>query len=39
MLDSNTNLKKEVPVQIGYRTSSQAQVLDGLKAGDTIIEG
>ena len=39
MLDSSTNLKKEVPVQIGYRTSSQAQVLDGLKVGDTIIEG
>lgn len=39
MLDSNTNLKKEVPVEIGYRTSSQAQVLDGLKAGDLIIEG
>jgi len=39
MLDSNTNLKKEVPVQIGFRTSSQAQVLDGLKTGDMIIEG
>ena len=38
MLDSNTNLKKEIPVEIGYRTSSQAQVLDGLKVGDTIIE-
>lgn len=39
MLDPNTNLKKEVPVQIGYRTSSQAQVLDGLKVGQLIIEG
>lgn len=39
MLDASTNLKKEVPVQIGYRTSSQAQVLDGLKVGEIIIEG
>ncbi len=39
MLDSNTNLKKEVPVEIGYRTSSQAQVLNGLEIGDIIIEG
>lgn len=39
MLDSSTNLKKEVPVEIGYRTSSQAQVLDGLEVGDIIIEG
>lgn len=39
MLDASTNLKKEVPVQIGYRTSSQAQVLDGLKIGQIIIEG
>ena len=39
MLDSNTNLKKEVPVEIGYRTSSQAQVLNGLEVGDVIIEG
>lgn len=38
-LDASTNLKKEVPVQIGYRTSSQAQVLDGLKVGEIIIEG
>ena len=39
MLDSNTNLKKEVPIEIGYRTSSQAQVIDGLEVGDVIIEG
>lgn len=39
MLDSNTNLRKEVPVQIGYRTSSQAQVIDGLEVGDIIING
>ena len=39
MLDANTNLKKEVPVQIGYRTSTQAQVLDGVKVGQIIIEG
>lgn len=39
MLDASTNLKKEVPVQIGYRTSSQAQVLDGLSVGQIIIEG
>lgn len=39
MLDSSTNLKKEVPVTIGFMTSSQAQVLDGLKAGDMIIQG
>ncbi len=38
MLDSDTNLRVQVPVQIGYRTSSQAQVLDGLKAGDVIID-
>lgn len=38
MLDPNTNLKKEVPVQIGFRTSTQAQVLDGLKENDVIIK-
>lgn len=39
MLDSSTNLRKEIPVQIGYRTSSQAQVIDGLSVGDIIING
>lgn len=37
MLDENTNLKKEVTIELGMRNETHVEVISGLKAGDMIV--